>query len=186
MSSEKPVFLKRQERGKKVKKTIKRCILHNPNLRNQESLLNFSEKTWQKVTDSKSSYEKNEDVKSSIIKLCDELPILPDETYHGNHKSCYACFIDVTKNILKRKHENTDSGCARPKRVCTDNKVLFDSQKCIFCEKKRKKSKNVKEEKLIKCVTMTAKDSISQSAKLANDMKMISTFHCGRMKQSVD
>ena len=172
MSSEKPVRLKRCEKEKKYKKRKKMCILHNANLKNQECISTFSEQTWRRVTESKTFYEENENIKSNVIKICDELPLNLDDSRHGYHKSCYACFIDVKKNSMKRKNDNAESGCSRPKRVCSETKVLFDKDKCIFCERQYRYNRR-KREILTKCVTEIAKTTIAEAARYANDTRMI-------------
>ena len=67
--------------------------------------------------------------------------------------------ISLVKLYIKRKKDNTDSSCSRPKRVCSDTKVLFDKDKCIFCERQYRYNRR-KREFLTKCVTEIAKTSI--------------------------
>ena len=102
MSFEKPVSLKRQEKRKHSVKVSRKCVIHNANIRKKETLLTFTQLTWNKVSDSKTFYQTNENTKPDIIRLCYELPLTLDDLSHGYHKSCYAYFTDLKKKLYKQ------------------------------------------------------------------------------------
>ena len=79
------------------------------------------------------------------------------------------------KFVRKRKHEADSeevAGPLKPKRTVTTSGPLLPKDSCIFCNKKFKKkvSKGVPcFEKLVKCVTKTAEQSIQDAAKTKQD-----------------
>lgn len=136
MDSEKAVLLKRQRKKKLVTKTHRICVVHNNNLKKEKTICAFSDITWNKLTDCKAFHLKSENTLANIAKICENLPDILDETFHGYHKSCYATFTNLTQRERKRKVESQQDGCSRAKRAYHGSSALFDKDTCIFCKKK--------------------------------------------------
>ena len=176
MSAEKPVSLKRRKKLKLPTRN-KRCVVHNVNVHSYGDILPFSDISWTKVLKSKVFRLNSEDPKTRLQDICEQVPEIYNETCHGYHKSCYATFTNLRLRQSKRKADDQPAddqaaGPSREKRVSLGSGILFSKDTCIICLKKWRYKKRL-QEGVIKCVTETAKNSISEAAKLKSDSRVI-------------
>lgn len=85
---------------------------------------------------------------------------------HGYHRLCYQKFTNVSKLLKREATTNTDSLShhhLKRRRVSGYSGVLLPSDKCLLCNKLRKKRKG-KEETLTKCKTTSASNLIKEKA----------------------
>ena len=168
---EKAVSLKKKTN--KTKKTNNReCIIHYSSVNNKLEVRQLTETTWQKI---KLISEERffTSCSTSFNEICDQIPSEPNFTLHGFHRDCYKRFTHL-KNLNSRKRkleleQNNDIQDVLPKkkRQPSGDIVLFPQNECIICGKGVKWIKHKgtsKRDKLVKCVTKTAENSLKQAA----------------------
>ena len=173
MASETPVSLKKKK--KTICTTSKRhCVIHNENVSKYEVVKEFTDISWKKILDTKDKRLSSDDplVKQSTI--CEDIPLLFDPNCHGYHRQCYQRFTFFPKHKLKRQAEVDDRPTdVSPKKKRSSNKILLPSDSCIFCSRSFRYVKRKKDFLLVKCVTESAKVSITEAAYYKNDSKII-------------
>lgn len=106
---------------------------------------------------------------------------------HGYHRLCYQKFTNVSKLLKREATTDTDGLSHHPskgRRVPAESSVLFPSNKCLFCNKLRKKGKG-KEEPLTKCLTSSASNQIKEIAlSKPPQLGTVCTTACGRALHS--
>ena len=124
--------------------------------------------------------------------IVENFPSELDDEIHGYHRKCYQAF---TNNVrIKRKfkliettqaeeeeeeEEETDIFQHSPKKkrkrhdTCKASTVLLPSDKCIICDKKKKKLRCGTFDKLVKCETKAAETSIKENAVSKNNVEVL-------------
>ena len=164
---ETPVSLKKT---KKTLKTNKRqCIIHFSSVASTNEVGNLTETTWQKIKQIDEQRKSKGQCYDELDEICENLPLEPDFMNHGFHRQCYMRFTNI-KNLNSRKRklcqEQEVENLSTKKRHPSGEKVLFSPDECIICGKGVKwyKIKGVsKRDKLIKCVTHSAEETLKQS-----------------------
>ena len=170
--AEHPVKLQRGRALKKQKKQLSKitCIIHFPELKTDKIVRNLSAISFNKIKESASLRQSQEDATVRLDDICSELPDNLNENLHGIHRQCYQKFTNIS-NIKKRKirhEEDEDAGPSTSKRKRTASSAILFPHKCLFCDRVRKDTKGVTEY-LTKCVTQTAAKSIEEEAKRRKD-----------------
>ena len=170
MADEKPLSLVARKRTLKHKDSHIICIIHC--CQTSERVTSLTDTSFAKIQETSDIHKKygDTDELESIIR---DLPDTYIKKKHGYHRKCYQKFTNVSR-LLKRKSNNdssTEPSRSKRRRVATDETVLFPSDKCLFCDKSRKKMKG-KEESLSKCETETADYRIKSAAVECNDFSI--------------
>ncbi|KAK3776113.1 hypothetical protein RRG08_046780 [Elysia crispata] len=77
-----------------------------------------------------------------------------------------------TRFLKKRAGDDQEATCSQRKKRATETSgTLFSKDMCIICEKRSKYVKR-KSEKLVKCITETAKKSIEEAAERKDDSRL--------------
>lgn len=180
MSSEKCVSLKKLKKLKRSE-TEKICVIHNERLSKHGELKDFTETSWKKVCDSKIARLQCDNPKTRQIEICDQIPETLNNTEHGYHRPCYQVFTNLRDCRPPKRQSNTEEENYTPRKRCMFHQAgtLLPSDKCIICKRQNKYVKR-KLEGLTKCVTETAKNSITQAAHFKSDSYIISLAetHC--------
>ena len=108
-----------------------------------------------------------------LDEICDNTPKEFQKDVHGIHRWCYKNFTNTT-SILKRKNDLDEAGPSNSKRWESSEILspLLPKDECLFCESSRKRTPG-REEKLIKCVTKNADQSIRAAAQRIQDYKLL-------------
>lgn len=176
---EKAVSLKKKVSSKK--KTVQRllCIIHCETVNSKLDVKPLTEQSWKKINETVHERKLVAGSSSSVYDdICDNIPTEPNFRNHGFHRECYKRFTCI-KGSRKRKL-CTESPCepSKKKRHPSGQKVLFPSDQCIICGKECRwivrKSKGVsKRDRLVKCVTLNAEESIKLAAEKKDDTEML-------------
>ena len=85
---------------------------------------------------------------------------------HGYHCACYQKFTNIS-NVSKSEGSTEDLPQPHLKRRRSDSNLLFPSDRCLFCNKNRKKEE--RKGRTTKCVTSHASDLIKEKALSKHD-----------------
>jgi len=125
--------------------------------------------TYDRIIESAEIRQRQVNPEWRLDDICSQLPVTFDAAIHGKHESCYKNFNNVSKfenlgsSDLEEVEVRSSSRCPSVR-----DSPLLPSDSCLFC-KKRRKTKNQVEEKLVQCLSPEASDSIHESCKLRND-----------------
>lgn len=179
MSLEKPVSLLKQKKSK-LSKTERTCIIHNVKLSNYREVKKFTEVSQQKICDSKLVRLQNDNPKFRQSEICAQIPETRNDENHGYHRPCYQVFTNLRDCRKRHTSDNRDeTNSPKKRRIAHQKGTLLPQDTCLICCRKKKYVKR-KAESLIQCVTETAKNSITQAARLKSDNRIISLSetHC--------
>lgn len=173
---EHPVPLKKDRKSKQAKNACgsKMCIIHFESTVGEEigSLTETGFSKIQEVAKKRLSYVSTKD---RLEHISSAIPDELDPSKHGTHRRCYQSFTNISR-IQKRTSETSESQASSSKRrrSSTDlscSTVLFPTSQCLFCDKETIKVKGIKQ-KLVKCVTKCAEESIRLAAARSCDEKI--------------
>ena len=172
---EKPVSLKlskAKRRSSAASDLGKQCIVHFESTANEEigNLTDVSFSKIQEVANKRATYSSSND---RLEGICSNIPNALDRERHGIHRRCYQLFTNISRQE-KRKSTALEQPhtISKRSRSSDTHQVLFP-QICIFCDKKEIKVKGTKQ-KLIKCVTKCAEDSIKKAVTEKGDEGLLS------------
>ena len=108
-----------------------------------------------------------------LDEICDNIPKEFQKDVHDIHRWCYKNFTS-TISILKLENDSDEAGLSNSKRRKSSEiqSPLLPKYECLFCESSRKRTHGRKE-KLIKCVTKNADQSIRAAAQRKQDHKLL-------------
>ena len=118
--------------------------------------------------------QKRANASERLDDICMEVPKTFYKNVHGAHRWCYTNFTN-TSRFLKRKGpaEDDEVPCSAKRRRSSElAAILFPANKCLFCDRSRKKVQG-KEERLVKCVTSSAEESIKAAAEKMKDANIL-------------
>ena len=150
---------------------VRKCIIHNNNLHDYGDVKPFTDYEWEKVCEMKRLRMASDDPKNKLNDICEKIPDSLEKTNHGYHRPCYQTFT-YTRFLKKRAGDDQEATCSQRKKRATETSgTLFSKDMCIICEKRSKYVKR-KSEKLVKCITETAKKYIEEAAERKDDSRL--------------
>lgn len=167
--------------GKKKKSKSKaqsklHCIVHFNEQKSDKHIRSLSDTSFHKIRESMRMRQASEDVDVGMESVCTQIPTNYVKNIHGAHRKCYQKFTNIG-HIKSRKRPHSDQTekdgpSSSKKKRSTSSAVLFPSDQCIFCEKRRIQSRK-SSEYLTKCVTSTAAESIQEAAEQKKDFALL-------------
>ena len=111
--------------------------------------------------------------KGNVNEICDNIPKEFQKDVHGIHRWCYKTFTN-NASIFRHKNDSDEAGASNSKRQKSseNQSLLLPKDECLFCESSLKRTHG-REEKLIKCVTQNADQSIRAAAQRKQDHKLL-------------
>ena len=147
------------------------CIVHYHQNKSDLIVRPLSEISFQKIKDSAVIRQSQNSDSAKLPHICSQVPKVFSSNLHGYHRWCYKNFTNTSK-LTKRQCSTTDGAPSTSKKLRTahhsSTNVLLPADECIFCGKNRI-TKQRKVEKLVKCVTRTAEESIKRAAEEQQD-----------------
>lgn len=108
-----------------------------------------------------------------------KIPEERNDVHHGYHRPCYQVYTNLRDCRKRPASEKDQPGSPKKRRTIQQSGTLLPQDSCIICCRKNKYLKR-KQECLIQCVTDTAKQWITEAARLKSDNRLISITetHC--------
>ncbi|KAK3764229.1 hypothetical protein RRG08_045715, partial [Elysia crispata] len=138
----------------------------------------LKQENWERIQNVLNIRRQTTNYAEKLTDICALIPTQYTPNVHGYHRVCYQLFTNV-KSTRKRSsavHTTSDEpSCSDAKRRKADSSssscTLFPQNQCIICQRESKYVKR-KKDKLIKCVTETAKASILEAAQRKGDARL--------------
>ena len=176
MTDEKPLTLSSQRAQRGKRRTLGQiCVIHYNQNKSENHVVQLCNSSYQKIKEAAEVRKTHGRTQTEKLKdICSSIPEEYSPHCHGYHRWCYKNFTNISR-LLKRKapfHDDDNAGPSTSKKSRlskpSGTRVLFPADKCLFCEKNRITKKH-QIEKLVKCVTKTAEDSIKEAASKKQD-----------------
>ena len=175
MSDETPVSLRKKIKSQNSKNACQ-CLIHNSNLSNHVELKQITNEQLVTIQLAKTESLKINTASIRGIGICQIIPDIK-RAEHLCHRNCYKIFTNKQKYLKKapkRKSESAEQHFRPVKQRCTTTTTTTTqegpiwSTECIFCQRQQKQFRG-KKERLEKCETDDAKQSIQEAAYRRSD-----------------
>ena len=179
MSDEQPLLLK------KLKKVVANegeciCICHYPHQIHDIEVRPLNDHTFGVIQNAVTVRQALTNPNHRLDEVCVFIPDHYDVNIHGYHQWCYSNFTNLYrfKDVVSEteSRRGVDGASVRSSSRCSTSTEsqgpLFPKDKCIFCDKGRKRKRGI-EEGLTKCVTADAEANIKQNARDRHDFAML-------------
>ena len=145
------------------------CIIHYTKQKSEKDVRPPTEVSFKKISESAEIRQSKGNVNEKLYEICNNIPKEFQKDLHSIHKN----FTNTT-SILKRKNDSDEAGPSNSKRRKSSEikSPLLPKDECLFCESNHKITHR-REEKLLKCVTENADQSIRAAAQRKQDHKLL-------------
>ena len=148
-------------------------IIHYTKQKSEKEVRLLTEVSLKKIKESAEIRQSKGNVNEKLNEICDNIPKEFQKDVHGTHRWCYKNFTNTT-SILKRKNDSDEAGPSNSKRRKSQRSSHHFFLKMNVCSvQSSRKRTHGREEKLIKCVTKNADQSIRAAAQRKQDRKLL-------------
>jgi hypothetical protein len=182
MADDQPVILKRRKTTFVNNETAMVCVIHYEVSKDNE-VIPMSADNFNTIQEAVRLRQCQTNPTYRLDSVCARVPDTFDSAIHGRHRWCYKNFTNVSRiRSAQQLMDNEDAACdveeqqrrtsSRQPVSGASNVTLFPQDRCLFCDKGRKKV-GMKEEELAKCVLQSAENSIQEAAIAKQDFLMM-------------
>ena len=171
MSDEKPLHLTKIRKISSEPEDVRICVVHNFVRGETSEVKRLTENTYSRILQAKSIRQVQVNPSVRLDEICSKIPTEFNPDTQGYHAWCYSSFTNVSR--LKDATPSLPSAAAANPSSCRSSGrssmssqsegLLFPSDTCLFCDKKKKTRRNVVDTRIVLHCLYASQSASSQT-----------------------